>query len=415
MTYTGYQLIWLFFSYSFLGWCLETAGAAMKQKRFVNRGLVNGPLCVIYGICALGIALSGRELTGVWLFAGAAVFTTAVEWMAGHLIERLYHERWWDYSGIWWNLDGYVCLPMSLVWGCLGYISMKWGNHFLIRLFDQIPAVWARAGIWILLGALILDAGASLAILSGKSPRAEHWRQVDAWFDRISLRIEGRFQRAYAARGGEKEEERCEFHQLILLFVAGAFLGDLTETLFCRVTAGVWMSRSSVVYGPFSIVWGLAIALVTASLYRYRDRGDSFLFCAGTVLGGVYEYLCSVFTELAFGTVFWDYSKIPFNLGGRINLLYCFFWGIAAVVWFKLLYPRLWGWICRIPLKTRKLLASFLLLFMAADMAVSAAALTRAAQRREQVPAVESWQRVMDEHFDDERLNRIYPNAIQVP
>ena len=60
---------------------------------------------------------------------------------------------------------------------------------------------------------------------------------------------------------------------------------------------------------------------------------------AGTLLGGLYEYLCSVFTELAFGTVFWDYSAIPFNLGGRINLLYCFFWGFAAVAWFKGLYP----------------------------------------------------------------------------
>ena len=44
---------------------------------------------------------------------------------------------------------------------------------------------------------------------------------------------------------------------LVLLFI-GAFLGDITETIFCRITAGYWMSRSSVVWGPFSIVWGLA-------------------------------------------------------------------------------------------------------------------------------------------------------------
>lgn len=90
----------------------------------------------------------------------------------------------------------------------------------------------------------------------------------------------------------------------------GAFLGDITETIFCRVTAGVWMSRSSVVWGPFSIVWGLAIALVTALLYKYKDKGDRFLFLTGTLLGGAYEYFCSVFTELVFGKVFWDYSKI---------------------------------------------------------------------------------------------------------
>lgn len=144
------------------------------------------------------------------------------------------------------------------------------------------------------------------------------------------------------ASSGEKEKtetgvfaEGCSFYKIVLLFIIGAFLGDITETIFCRITAGVWMSRSSLVWGPFSIVWGLAIALATWFLYNYRDRSDGFLFAFGTFLGGAYEYICSVFTEIVFGKVFWDYSDIPFNLGGRINLLYCFFWGIAAVVWLK--------------------------------------------------------------------------------
>ena len=98
------------------------------------------------------------------------------------------------------------------------------------------------------------------------------------------------------------------------------------------------MSRSSVVYGPFSVVWGLGVVVLTMMLHKYKDRDDRYIFLFGTVVGGAYEYICSVFTEIAFGTVFWDYSKLPFNLGGRINLLYCFFWGLAAVIWIKLLY-----------------------------------------------------------------------------
>ena len=77
--------------------------------------------------------------------------------------------------------------------------------------------------------------------------------------------------------------------------------------------------------GPFSIVWGFAIAAATLLLDKYNGRSDHFLFFFGTFLGGLYEYICSVMTELVFGKVFWDYSQIPFNLGGRINLLYCFF------------------------------------------------------------------------------------------
>ena len=47
--YTIYELLWLFFLYSFGGWILETVLATLKQKKFANRGLVNGPYCVMYG------------------------------------------------------------------------------------------------------------------------------------------------------------------------------------------------------------------------------------------------------------------------------------------------------------------------------------------------------------------------------
>lgn len=173
------------------------------------------------------------------------------------------------------------------------------------------------------------------------------------------------------------------------------------------------MSRSSVVWGPFSIVWGLAIGAVTALLYKYKDKNDSFLFTAGTLLGGAYEYLCSVFTEMMFGKVFWDYSKIPFNLGGRINLLYCFFWGIAAVVWFKKLFPFFEKGIEKIPIKIGKMVTWVLIVFMSCNIVMSCLALIRYDQRSNQIEAknqIEVW---LDTHYDDVTMQRIYPNAIE--
>lgn len=194
----------------------------------------------------------------------------------------------------------------------------------------------------------------------------------------------------------------------------GAFLGDIVETIFCRITAGVWMSRSSVVWGPFSIVWGLAIAAATLLLYKYKDRSDAFIFAAGTFLGGAYEYICSVFTEIVFGQVFWDYSHMAFNLGGRINLLYCFFWGFAAVVWIKGCYPKISAWIEKTPVKTGKIISWILVVFMSCNIAVSCMALLRVNERNAGIEASSGWQQIMDERFDDERMQRIYPNAIQV-
>lgn len=84
----------------------------------------------------------------------------------------------------------------------------------------------------------------------------------------ILTRVERRMERAYNLEETEQSADRtgCTLLLLFQLFFIGSLLGDLTETIFCRITAGVWMSRSSLVWGPFSIVWGLAIALATAPI-----------------------------------------------------------------------------------------------------------------------------------------------------
>ena len=428
MTYSGTQLLWLFLCYSFLGWVLETATAAVRKKRFVNRGMVNGPFCVIYGMAAALITATTGELHGFWLFLDCVILATVIEWVAGHLIERWYRERWWNYENIRWNLDGYISLPTSLFWGALGVLVARFGNRMLLSLFGMLPSLLGRLTVFILTGLIAVDIIATTAVLSGQSRREEQWKATDRWLTSISRRlgdkiygwVNRRIEKAYVVTRTEKKREAkaegvfaagCGFYKLVMLFIVGAFLGDITETIFCRITAGYWMSRSSVVWGPFSIVWGLAIAAATALLYRYRNRSDGFLFFAGTFLGGAYEYLCSVFTEIVFGTVFWDYSKIPFNLGGRINLLYCFFWGIAAVVWLKILYPFISGWIEKIPMRIGKILTWVLLIFMIVNMMFSALALARMDARASGIPAENVLEEWLDSSYNDDVMNRIYPNA----
>lgn len=422
-----FESLWLFLAYSFLGWVFETTVAAIRRQHFYNRGVINGPFCLIYGCGGLTITIFGGELHGIWLYIGSVIVATVVEWIAGHLIERWYHERWWDYSKLRFNLDGYISLQTSLFWGALGFVAAEWGTDLLLAFYRLLPSLLMRIFVLALAAVLLLDALSTILVVSERTRNPERWEETDAKItsltNRLSRRIyrfvDRRIRRAYPYRVKVTQEkvdptvfaDGCGFYKIVMLFFVGAFLGDITETLFCRVTAGVWMSRSSVVWGPFSIVWGLAIAAVTALLYRYRKSSDSFLFLTGTFLGGAYEYVCSVFTEMAFGTVFWDYSRLPFNLGGRINLLYCFFWGIAAVVWMKGLYPPFSRWIERIPTRVGKPLTWALALFMAANVTVSAMALTRYDRRCRGVEAESGWERMMDEHYGDEVMERIYPNA----
>lgn len=424
------ELLWLFLTYSFLGWILEIVTAALKHKHFANKGLINGPLCIIYGVTTCTVSVFFQELSGIWLFAASAIMATVIEWTAGHLIEKCFHEKWWDYSERKWNLDGYICLPMSILWGLLCTFAVIWGNTLILKVFHLIPSIAGSIIVGVLAAIFVLDILATVIILQGRSENLERWENIDAWLDSLSSnlskwiysRVNRRIVKAYPeAVHKEKEETKpqvfaygCGFHKIWWLFIIGAFLGDIVETIYCRIAGGVWMSRSSVVWGPFSIVWGLAIAAATLFLYKYKDRSGTFIFAAGTFLGGAYEYICSVFTEIVFGQVFWDYSWMPLNLGGRINLLYCFFWGMAAVVWIKLLYPKFSAWIEKVPVRTGKIISWILVVFMSCNVLVSCMALVRVNERNAGIPATSRWQEIMDERFDDERMQLIYPNAIHV-
>ena len=236
---------------------------------------------------------------------------------------------------------------------------------------------------------------------------------------RIAVYVEKRIQRAYPEAARQQptavQKGKADFlsaADLLWLFVIGAFLGDMVETVFCRLTAGVWMSRSSLVWGPFSVVWGLALAMATVLLRQNQDKSDRYLFAFGTVLGGVYEYVCSAVTELLFGTVLWDYSK--FNLGGRINLLYCFFWGIAAVIWMRYGYPLVLRGMKKVRSRVRPWMTVLLAVFMVVNMLTSALALARYDARTSGEGPKNSIDTLLDAHFDDARMERIYPNAKKV-
>ena len=425
-----FSLLWLYFCYGLLGWVLETAFAALRQKRYVDRSVLFGPLCLSYGLTGTVLTWGLSELRGSWffLFLGCAVGATVVEWTAGHLLERATHTRWWDYSASRFNLDGYICLTASAVWGLLGLIAVEWVSPLLLSLYRLLPPLLAGILVWVLLALLAVDGVGTILTLMGIRGALPQVEAVNSRLAALSIRMggwilrrtEGRIQRSYPqarfVRRAEKKKGNPfargdSFYSIMLLFLVGGVCGDLAEMIFCRLRMGWWMSRSSVVWGPFSIVWGLALAAATLLFYRYRDRSASFFFVAGTLLGGLYEYLCSVFTQLVFGTVFWDYSAIPFNLGGRINLLYCFFWGFAAVAWFKGLYPVLFRWMAKIPQRVGKLAVWALLLFMAVNIGVSSLALARYSARAAGQPAVQSWQVYMDEHYGDEVMQRIYPYA----
>ena len=129
-------------------------------------------------------------------------------------------------------------------------------------------------------------------------------------------------------------------------------------------------------------------------------------------IGSVVEYACSWVMEVFFGSKSWDYSQMPFNLNGRICLLYSVFWGILGIIWIKDIYPRMAKWILKLPNRAGKIITWALMIFLIVNCLVSGAAVLRWSERHQGIPAENAMQRILDQRFPDERMERIYANMV---
>lgn len=93
-------------------------------------------------------------------------------------------------------------------------------------------------------------------------------------------------------------------------------------------------------------------------------------------------------------------------------MLYCFFWGVAAVVWIKIIYPTLSSWIEKVPIKIGSFMTCLFVIFMAFNMTVSAAAMGRYSGRQNGAAAANEIEVFLDRQFPDEKMEKIYPNVI---
>lgn len=204
------------------------------------------------------------------------------------------------------------------------------------------------------------------------------------------------------------------FYKLFWVFLITAFSGCLVETVFMYLTWGEIQNRSGVIYGPFSLVWGLGAVLFTLIFRRISSEKAFRIFLLGTLLGGVYEYACSWLQEVLFGACFWDYSHLPFNINGRVNLVFSMFWGAAAVLWVKYLYPLLCRVIGKLPNRAGKPLTIMLAALMLCNVALSAAALGRMDARQRGIPTANAVEAFLDRRYPTERLQRIFTNLTYI-
>ena len=164
-------LAW-FLIYSVIGWCMEVVYVSIQEKRFQNRGFLNGAILPIYGTGAvMMIYLLEPVRDHIWLVALLAmVVATAWELIIGWLLDVIFHMRWWDYSKEKWNLGGYICAFNAVAWGVCGVVLIYGLQPLVSTIVGWVPEGILQLIVIIAGVVILLDFVTSLmAIYKWKS------------------------------------------------------------------------------------------------------------------------------------------------------------------------------------------------------------------------------------------------------
>lgn len=191
MATSFYEIFWVFMTYSVLGWCMEVTYAAVCTGSFVNRGFLNGPVCPIYGVGVLLVLVLLWPLRGsaLILFTGSVLVTTVLEFLVGWVLEKLFHDKWWDYSDLPFNIRGYVCLKFSLLWGLACMLIVRVIHPSVMALIRWMPHLFGVIAGGVLGAVFVGDLIITVIAVRRLSVRLRALEDLDHALDRLSERL----------------------------------------------------------------------------------------------------------------------------------------------------------------------------------------------------------------------------------
>jgi len=164
-----------FLLYSFAGWVYESILFSIALGHWVNRGFLYGPLCPIYGTGAMLALLILRKhvKNAVPLFFIGALLATVVEYTTSVVLERLFHQTWWDYSQFPFNIHelaslnihGRVSLYGAIAFGVMVVLLIKVVHPRIEVLTERIADKTKVVLASVLAGMVLLDLCVTLVHL----------------------------------------------------------------------------------------------------------------------------------------------------------------------------------------------------------------------------------------------------------
>lgn len=135
------QNFFLFSVYSFIGWVAETIYCLIIDRKYVNRGFLNGPFCPIYGFGAVLVLNLLEKYSDdlVALFVMSMAVTGFVEYVTSFVLEKAFNISLWNYSEHKFNLNGRICLWNLILFGIMSIALVHLINPFVMSVLEKVP------------------------------------------------------------------------------------------------------------------------------------------------------------------------------------------------------------------------------------------------------------------------------------
>ncbi|MBQ3384132.1 MAG: putative ABC transporter permease [Erysipelotrichaceae bacterium] len=166
-----------FFVLSAAGYVYETIAMTIWGGKWDNRGFFYGPLIPIYGAGALGGTLLFtyfvHDNTPLKVFLIGMIASAVLEYSVHYVLEKIFHQVWWDYSKSIWNINGRICLPASVGFGIAGVLIIYVINPWLLPVILKLSSTARTVLSLVLIGVFVFDFIFTVRHLKGENHKLE--------------------------------------------------------------------------------------------------------------------------------------------------------------------------------------------------------------------------------------------------
>lgn len=158
-------------------------------------------------------------------------------------------------------------------------------------------------------------------------------------------------------------------YKYLYYFFIYSFLGWCLEVCYAALNTGKFVNRGFL-NGPYCPIYGVGVVIILLFVFPLR-KNMLVLYAASVILTSILELATGFALEKIFHYRWWNYSDVPFNIGGYVCLKFSLMWGIACIIVVDVIQPLVDDFIKCIPHFLGKILLGIMIVMMTVDLVAS--------------------------------------------